>query len=211
MTPPHQQLIKQGEELNKCIRQMALTIRPLDADYDLAGKYWRSDKDNRQFWSRVVIRCLCANIEARLYLFRRTALETVNLSKVSFAKDEREILTETREVTEGGKLRTKPKWLPIKDSLKESLRLFAKSMGASFNADCGTKGYKDLCDTFEVRHHLMHPKDVFAVEIRDEDIQTAEEGIHWFNQQCADLLDKCKAHVAATVAREILAQKAKKR
>ena len=208
-----QHLWKQGEELNKLIRQKMLTLGPLDADYNLAGKYWRSDKQNRQFWSRVVLRCLCADIEARLYVFRRTALEVANLSKISFAKDEREILNEAREVVENGTVRTKPKWLPINDSVKESLRLFAKAVGASFTADCAAKGFKALCDTFGVRHRLMHPKDVFAVEVRDKDIQTAEEGIHWFNQQCEDLLTHCHTHIAATITNELqtLREKAKKR
>jgi hypothetical protein len=209
----HQELLRQGEGLNKLIRQMLLTLGPLDADYDLAGKYWRSDKEHRQFWSRVVLRCLCADIEARLYLFRRTALETANLSKVSFSKDEREILTQTRTLLEDGVARTKPKWLPIKDSVKESLRLFAKSLGASVTVDSGTKGFKALCDMFGVRHRLMHPKDVFAVEVRDKDIQTAEEGIHWFNLQCQGFLDQCQANMAATITGqlEVLRQKAKKR
>jgi hypothetical protein len=209
----HQELLRQGEELNKLIRQMLLTLGPLDADYDLAGKYWRSDKEHRQFWSRVVLRCLCADIEARLYLFRRTALEIANLSKATFTKDERETLTETRTVLENGVARTKPKWLPIKDSVKESLRLFGKSLGASATVDCSTKGFNALCDTFGVRHRLMHPKNVFAVEVRDKDIQTAEEGIHWFNLQCQGCLGQCQAHMAATIKGqlEVLRQKTKKR
>jgi hypothetical protein len=211
--PQQQRLLEQGEKLKKLIRQKMLTLGPLDSDYNLAGKYWRSDKQNRQFWSRVVLRCLCADIEARLYVFRRTALEVANFSKVSFTKDEREILNETREVVENGSVKTKPKWLPIKDSVKESLRLFAKAVGASFTADCAAKGFKALCETFGIRHCLMHPKDVFAVEVRDKDIQIAEEGIHWFNQQCEDLLTQCQTHISSTIANqlEILHQKTKKR
>jgi hypothetical protein len=85
-------------------------------------------------------------------------------------------------------------------------------VGASFTADCGAKGFKALCDTFGVRHRLMHPKDVFAVEVRDKDVQTAEEGIHWFNQQCENVLTQCQAHLGTAIANqlEILHQKAKK-
>jgi len=192
-------LLKQGEELNKLIRQKMLTLGPLDADYNLAGKYWRSDTQNRQFWSRVVLRCLCADIEARLYVFRRIALEASNLTKISFTKQEHETLIEMREVVENGNVRTKPKWLPIGDSIKESFRLFAKAVGASFAPDCSANGFKALCDTFTVRHRLMHPKDVFAVEIRDKDVQTAEEGIHWLNQQCENLFTQCHAEIGARI------------
>lgn len=199
----HQDLWKQGEELNKLIRHKMLTLGPLDADYNLAGKFWRSDTQNRQFWSRVVLRCLCADIEARLYVFRRIALEAANLSKISLTKQERETLNEIREVVENGNIRTKPKWLPIGDSIKESFRLFAKAVGASFTPDCSAKGFKALCDTFAVRHRLMHPKDVFAVEVRDKDVQTAEEGIHWLNQQCENLFTQCQAEVGARIAYQL--------
>ena len=180
-----------------------LTLGPLDADYNLAGKYWRSDTQNRQFWSRVVLRCLCADIEARLYVFRRTALEAENLSKISFTKQERETLNEIREVVENGNVKAKPKWLPIGDSIKESFRLFAKAVGASFTPDCSAKGFKALCDTFAVRHRLMHPKDVFAVEVRDKDVQTAEEGIHWLNQQCENLFTQCQAEIGARITQQL--------
>lgn len=205
----HQELLEKGEALNKLIHHKMLTLGPLDADYNLAGKYWRSDTQNRQFWSRVVLRCLCADIEARLYVFRRIALEAANLSKVSFTKQERETLNETREVVENGNVRTKPKWLPIGDSIKESFRLLAKAVGATFTPDCSAKGFKALCDTFAVRHRLMHPKDVSAVEVHDKGVQTAEEGIHWLNQQCENLFTQCNEEIGAriTCQLEILQKK----
>ena len=196
-------LWKQGEELNRLIRQKMLTLGPLDSDYNLAAKYWRNDAQNRQFWSRVVLRCLCADIEARLYVFRRTALEAANLSKVFFTKQERETLNEAREMIENGNVRTKPKWLPIGDSVKESFRLFAKAVGASFTPDCSAIGFKALCDTFGVRHRLMHPKDIFAVEVRDKDVRTAEEGIQWFNQQCQEVIAQCQSKVRATISYQL--------
>ena len=57
----------------------------------------------------------------------------------------------------------------------------------------------------------MHPKDVFAVEVRDKDIQAAEEGINWLNQQCEDLLSQCQAHTASAITNEleVLRQKQK--
>jgi hypothetical protein len=198
-----QDLLRQGEELHNLIEQKTQTLVPLDADYNLAGKYWRSDAGNRQFWSRVVLRCLCANIEARLFIFRRIALEAANISKITFTKQERETLIEMREVIENGNVKTKPKWLPIGDSIKESFRLFAKAVGSSFTPDCGAKGFKALCDTFAVRHRLMHPRDVAALEVRDKDVQAAEEGIHWLNQQCEHLFTHCQEEVVARIEAEL--------
>src|SRR4051812_46365314 len=130
-----------GERLGKLIRHVFLTLAPLDADCNLAGQHWRRDKQS-QFWSRFVIRCLCANIEARLYVYRSTALEMVALSKVNFAQDELDMLREERVDKNGVK---KAKWLHIRDSVKESMRLFAKAVGTPFHPDCSGKGYAAFC------------------------------------------------------------------
>lgn len=108
-----------AEALRHLISQAALTVAPLDADYNLAGKQWREDKKNDQFWSRTVIRCLCADIEARLYVFRRTAIQLGTVSQVAFTKEDMEFLEESRSKVENGVPISKPMWLPIKDSVKE--------------------------------------------------------------------------------------------
>jgi hypothetical protein len=76
-------------------------------------------------------------------------------------------------------------------------------MGSSFIVDSGRKGFESFCNTFTVRHRLMHPKDVFSVEVRDTDIQVAESGLQWFNQQCEDVLNQCRAHTAATIEKDL--------
>jgi hypothetical protein len=81
-------LQKKGDELNRLARIRLKTVEVLDADYNLAGKFWREDKANRQFWSRVVFRGLCANIEARLYVFRSTALDYARFTNVAFTTEE---------------------------------------------------------------------------------------------------------------------------
>ena len=202
-----EELLKQGEELNRIIRKAMLTVEPLDADYNFAGRQWREDKKNLQFWSRTVIRCLCADIEARLYVFRTTALQTGGMSKIAFTKDEMEVLTETRTAVVNGVPISKPKWLPTKDTVKESLRLFAKGVGATFNVDCGTSGCQALCETFQIRHRLMHPKDTFALGIIEADVKTAERGIDWFNIQCGELFAQCQAHIAANIENELKSRK----
>ena len=106
-----------------------LVIEPLDSDYNRAIEQWRKDTSS-QFWSRTVIRCLCADIEARLFMLRKMAEKLAAVSGVKFDADELEILSEQKIVTIKGFQNTKRKWLPLPDSVKESFRLFAKGMGA---------------------------------------------------------------------------------
>lgn len=87
-------LKKKSKELERVVKRLTLTVEILDADFYQAANYWRENDEGRQFWSRVVIRCLCANVEARLFVFRNAALEMGQVAKISFTKEEIEILTE---------------------------------------------------------------------------------------------------------------------
>jgi hypothetical protein len=116
------------------------------------------------------------------------------------------ILTEKRMVTDkNGNQSTRPKWLPIKDSVKESLRLFAKSTGATFVVDSSARGYQALLHTFEIRDKLMHPKDVFALGVLDTDVKDAEVAIAWLNQVWTETFDACHAHTSANIQRALAA------
>ena len=172
-----------------------LVIEPLDSDYNRAIEHWRKDTSS-QFWSRTVIRCLCADIEARLFVLRKMAEKLATASGVKFGADELEILSEQRIVTKKGVQNTKRKWLPLPDSVKESFRLFAKGMGAPLAIDYGLKGYSDLCNLFETRNRLMHPKTTFDVAVNPQNVETANQGIHWFNETCAEVFRQCTAHTA---------------
>ena len=142
----------------------------------------------------MAIRCLCAAIEARLFTFRKMAEKDALVTGVTFDPKEIEILTEQRITVTNGVQMNKPRFLPFSDSVKESLRLFAKAAGVTAKIDCGGVGYMALCRTFEVRNRLMHPKTPFDVEVNVRDIDAANQGIEWFNQECSRVIDECQAH-----------------
>jgi hypothetical protein len=57
-------------QLRKLIKYSAFTLHPLHADINYVVEHWQQDRTS-QFWSRIVIRCLCAGIEATLFSFRK--------------------------------------------------------------------------------------------------------------------------------------------
>jgi len=158
MKPENALLLKQEEELRKLIRLSTLTALPLHADFNYAASQWRADPQS-QFWARTSIRCLCAAIEAGLFTFRKMAEKMAVVNNVKFDKKETEILTEQRAVRSKGIEKACPKFLPLRESVVQSFRLFAKAAGIRFVVDIG-QGYQALCATFEVRNRLMHPKDI---------------------------------------------------
>jgi hypothetical protein len=196
------ELQERDARLKKLANISSLTCQPLEADLIHARTNWYNDKRNEQFWGRSVLRCLCATIEARLFTFRTMALELSGLSKVQFDPKEIEILTEQRiKVNVAGVKTVRPKFLPISDSVKESFRLFGKSLGATITIDYSIQGYRDFCEVFEIRNRLMHPKGPFDVGIDVDDIAVADRGVDWFNRAFTELFEQCKKHMHDSIAK----------
>lgn len=176
-------------ELQKLVRHSGLTYLPLHSDVTYSIKQWQSDPS--QFWCRTSIRCLCAAVEATLFSFRKMAEKMAAFNKIQFEPKELEILSEVK--INGGR-----KFLPFPDAIKESFRLFAKAAGTIAIINYGAN-FLDLCNTFEVRNRLMHPKKPFDVEVNEENIKAAERGIIWFNKTYSSLLDQCHAHFGKNI------------
>ena len=183
-------LLDKATELLKLVRLSGLTYLPLHSDVTYAIKQWQSDPS--QFWSRTSIRCLCAAVEATLFAFRKMAEKMTVLSGIQFDSKEMEILSEK-------KINGSRKYLPFPDAIKESFRLFAKAAGTTVTVDYGDK-FLDLCNTFEVRNRLMHPKKPFDVEVNTGNIEAAERGIIWFNKTYMSVIDQCHAHFSKNIA-----------
>jgi hypothetical protein len=196
-----ERLQKKDRELRKLINLQALTVKPLHADFDRAAQEWNLDRTS-QFWGRTSIRCLCATIDATLFTFRKMAEQLAVVSNIQFDPKEAEILAEKRLVKENGVERTRPKFLPLQDSVKESFRLFGKAIGVPVKIQFDD-GYDSLCATFDLRNRLMHPKNVFDVEVRESDLQVADKAIHWFNKTYLDVIHQCQAELSVRVERQI--------
>jgi hypothetical protein len=190
-------LLKREQELRRLIKLSALTIRPLHADFDYAVSQWRASNKS-QFWARTSIRCMCAVIEAALFTLRKMAEQLALINKVQFDQKEAELLAEKRIAKENGAEKVRPLFLPLRDSVRQSYRLFGKALGVQIAVDYG-KGYQALCATFEVRNRLMHPKDPFSVEVRDSDLQTANTAIAWFNKTQMDVVNQSKSQIGRRV------------
>ena len=195
------ELEKQAAELRKLINLSAITLAPLESDFNFALEHSR--KEQNHFWSRTALRCLCAAVEARLFTFRKMAEQLGGISGVQFDAKEVEILTEQRIVIEqSGAQSIKRRSLPFPDSVKESFRLFGKAVGATLVLTYGT-GYSRLCETFELRNRLMHPKAAFDVEVRADQIDTGNRGIEWFNEAYTGVLEQCQAQIQQRIATKL--------
>jgi hypothetical protein len=190
-------LLKKEQELQKLINLSALTLRPLHADFNYAVSEWRASNKS-QFWARTSIRCMCAVIEAALFTLRKMAEQLAVVNDVQFERKEAELLAEKRIVKGNGVEKVRPLFLPFRESVIQSFRLFGKALGVRIVIDFGN-GFDALCATFEVRNRLMHPKNPFSVEVRESDIQTADIAIAWFNITHLDVVAQSQSQIGTRV------------
>jgi hypothetical protein len=181
---------KKAAAIGKLNKQLLLTIDVLDADVKFASDQWRKDQSN-QFWRRTLIRCLCASTEGALGMLKHITPESAKFFDAALTPRELEIATERRQIIENGVVKTKPVFLPFRDNLKETLKIFAKIHEVEIAIKYDDSGFKDLCDTFELRNKLMHPKGPFDLGVTNGAVDAAERGTQWFLFSLRGLLNDC--------------------
>ncbi|MGA2178518.1 MAG: hypothetical protein ABSH15_02900 [Verrucomicrobiota bacterium] len=181
---------KSATEMGKLIKKLTLTIAVLDSDVTFAANEWRKEPSN-QFWRRTLIRCVCAQAEGTLGLLKNITPDSANFFDVNLTAKDIEVATERRAFTENGITKTKPVFLPFPENVKETFKVFTKAHATQVVIKYDEEGFGDLCNTFEVRNKLMHPKGPFDVEVRDRAIDAADRGINWFGSVLRRILAEC--------------------
>ena len=170
-------------EILKIRKDADLLIDVLFADLGTASRELRKNYTS-QFWRRTAIRALAATVDGIIFSLKQLALATASLIGTSLDEKEREFLSE-RPISSK---RKKVRFLPFRDNLEQTFKLFAKVHGASCCADFADRGFDALCQTFELRHRVMHPKSFMTFGVRDIETRRAGEAIVWLHQELQRLL-----------------------
>jgi hypothetical protein len=186
-------LFQQAQEIMRLNRHMSLTLDPLFADLNFAFGEWRKKKDD-QFWRRTLIRCLLAVTEALLWNMKNIVPKVAAVSSIQLTVDELATVNEVRVVMNAGKAENRKKFLPFRDNLKATFALFAKVHRASYSMDMG-KDFDAMCNTYELRSRLMHPKKPFDPEVNDNAIRESQRGVAWLTKEFDALMSVCIAAV----------------
>ena len=117
--------------------------------------------------------------------------DTAHFFHVVLTKDDIKVATQRREYEENGVIKTKPAFLPFRDNIKATFTVFAKAHATQVALRCGDAGFNDLCDTFELRNKLMHPKSLFDLEVSDKAVAAADQGMKWFDSTLRAVLEQC--------------------
>jgi len=179
------------DEMRKFQRQMNITLEPLNADIKFALTKIEADRNNEQFWRRTLIRCLLANIEALLWNLKQGIKIVPSVTNVRLTPADNEIVDEQRTTIVNGKQETRKNHLKFRDNIKATFSLFGKVHGIKFKANCN-QDFVALCDTYELRSRLMHPKKPMDPEVSDSAILASQQGVKWLKQEYDRLMDLCE-------------------
>lgn len=160
-------------------KRLVVAIQILESDVKFAETEWLKDKSS-QFWGRILIRCCCAWVEGSLSLLKQFALEIAEYSGAKLNGKDMEVLTELRIDKNGV---NKPAFLPIRENIKETFKVFIKARRIQREIKYDDSRFTDLCDTFELRNKLMHPKKQQDLGISVKMLEAGERGVNWFGEK----------------------------
>ena len=183
--------MKAAIEIERCNRRMELILAPLEVDVKFASTQLVGDKKNQQFWRRTIIRCLLAYTEALVWSMKACTPLIASVSNTKLTVADLEILHEQRTISRDGKTEVRPNFLKFRDNLKATFSLFAKAYGTNFKVECN-KGFDALCEIYDLRSRLMHPKEPFDINVSDSNTASVEQGYLWLSNEYARLMDECE-------------------
>jgi hypothetical protein len=186
--PEMQELMR---DLNKVKQNTVNLFSILFSDLSHTSGKMRTNPDD-QFWRRMTIRALAAGVDGIVYCLKQNALIGGKISGYKFNDGEFIFLSEESIDTKTGK---KPRLPVFRENMKQMFNLFYKIHNISCPTDFGHVGFNALCETYELRHRLMHPKSFFTFCVNDEEKRKAGEAVAWLNEEIKKLLDSCGDNV----------------
>lgn len=179
---------EQKAVLAQLYKNVSVINQILDSDVKFASDEWRKDKSS-QFWGRTLIRCYCASVDGTLSVLKNIVSGNAKYSDVKLDEDDIEVLTELRTDKISGL--TRPAFLPFRKNVKETFKVFIKFHGVQLEIKCDDSRFTDLCDTFELRNKLMHPKNHRDLEVSGNALDAALRGSKWFAFTLKNVLEEC--------------------
>lgn len=180
-------------QVRKLNRHMKLTLLPLQSDVDFADGQLAVNR-NSQFWRRTAVRCGLALLEATLWNVKHISPPIASLSGIQLTPDDLIIINEEKTKIKNGQPSTQRHFPPFRENLKATFSIFAKVHRVSISSEYDS-GFDALCQTYDLRSRLMHPKKPFDPNVSDKDLDVAQRGARWFNREFGELMRKCEEEV----------------
>jgi hypothetical protein len=157
------------------------------SDLARAGRMVREKADD-QFLRRMTIRCFAAAVDGIIYGLKQTALASAEFSGRTFSDNELILLREEAIEPKG----KRPPIPAFQKNIKQTFTLIAKAYGISCPTNFDQDGFSALCETYNLRNRLMHPKSFMTIGVTDEEKQRCSDAAAWLNLELNRLFETCR-------------------
>jgi len=148
------------------------------------------DHSCEQFWRRTAIRALAATVDGMVYCLKQNAIACGQLQGYTFEDEELFFLSEEHtDISKQKRFR-----LPaFGENLKRTFKFYSKIFNVVCPIDFGKKGFEALCEVYELRSELMHPKSYWDFHVSDPQKQKAVDAITWLSEESNKVIESCMA------------------
>ena len=182
----------QGEIL----RQLSLMLGELGSDMMLCEQGMQQDQSS---WRRLYVRSTFASIEGLSFFLKQHTLSNRLIECYDSFKSAgipdlplRDLCLlheESYSLKDNGKPKTSKAKLRTVPNLLFALTSFAESVGSEYKME-KDQGYTFLKDAILIRDRLTHPKDLTALIVTDEELQTVKNAFDWVRRELTRIIEQ---------------------
>jgi hypothetical protein len=148
-----------------------------------------------QFRRRTAIRAFAAAVDGSVFCLKELTHAAAGLKKFQLKEEEDKFLLD--EKIDG------KHYLGFKENLKRTFQLFAQIMNFPCPTNFDRHEFSALCETFKLRHQLMHPKSFLTFCVTDDQAKQAGEAAEWLHNEIQKLFDSCNEKINSNIEKEL--------
>lgn len=147
---------------------------------------------------RVYVRTQLTFVEGMTHAFKDVLLAMAECEKIDLADAEKQMLREVQYQLDG-KYRARVVRRPVrtKDYVRFALVLMGRSVKPSFKPDFGGKGWQAFDKAISIRNRVTHPKSRDDHWVSEEDLDTVDEAIEWFEDETSKFMERADLDLLA--------------
>jgi hypothetical protein len=157
-------------------RLIAMGIEPFREDRfehvilgDVVHAHLRLHEDDIEIHRRELIRSCFSAIEGLFFLIKKSFLEHPNAEQLFSIHERAELLDESYQVKDNGKVANQTRYFPLPNTYKLLLGLAERVHADYRNDTINPHSWNSFLKAVNVRHRLTHPKDLTDLQVTRKD------------------------------------------
>lgn len=165
---------------------------------DVAECWFALKQSDEQVNRRNYVRTVFALVEGWVSVLKAFVIEEVSAGRFIVTEAERAMLAEeTYDVDDSGKTRSRRPFIPVRNNLRFTFDIFARSHGVIEGPDYQGSGWQEFQKALQARNRVTHPKVTTDLDIADDEVAATDAAWSWFLDASFVLYVEGRANVLA--------------